>query len=278
MSVVQKRSLLIKLLKIQGYLRGMMRLENLNILFIKFLYLTIFTMQSPLILRFNFFLKIYCYRGFTYTFQCNLYTLRPQLLCEDCNSHSNNEDVIYCYEVNEQFQTSESWQQDQPVPAMQGEKKSESRSVWKNSPFYEKNKRNIKRNIKVGGLPWELQKFSLVLAYGEALKSNVRSITTMKFIWHYDSYGLFELSFLKDLIKRKAFRGFTFSIAQYFLWISNKELDQSPKVFEYYIVSLVPKAKTSFISPSKAATEFSFRSKWCAPRNPFSVSDASPVL
>lgn len=80
----------------------------------------------------------------------------------------------------------------------------------------------------------------------------------MKLIWHYESYGLFELSILKDLIKRKSFKGFTFSIAQYFLWIANNKLAQSPKEFEYYIVSLAVKAKTSFIFPIKAATEFSF--------------------
>ena len=63
---------------------------------------------------------------------------------------------------------------------------------------------------------------------------------------------------MKDLIKRKAFKGFTFCIAWYFVWTANNALDQSLKEFEYDIVSLAPKAKTSFMFPSKAATEFSF--------------------
>lgn len=134
------------------------------------------------------------------------------------------------------------------------------------------------KNTEVSALPWELQNFSLVMFYGEALKSDVRSIPTMKLIWHYESYGLSELFILNDLIKRKAFKGFTFSIAWYFLWIANNELDQSPKAFEYYIVSLAPKAKTSFIFPSKAATEFSFWYKRCTPKNSSSVFDASPVI
>lgn len=69
----------------------------------------------------------------------------------------------------------------------------------------------------------------------------------MKFIWHYESYGLFELSILKDLIKRKAFKGFTFSIARYFLWIANNGLDQSSEEFKYCIVSLAPKAETFYL-------------------------------
>lgn len=88
---------------------------------------------------------------------------------------------------------------------------------------------------------------------------------------------------MKDFIKRKAFRGFIFSIAQYFLWISNKELDQSPKVFEYYIVSLAPKAKTSFISLSKAATDSAFEASDMLLETLFQFSvvsllDASPLL
>lgn len=66
-----------------------------------------------------------------------------------------------------------------------------------------KKKEKKGKNTKVSALPWELQNFSLVLVYGEALKSNVKSISTMKFIWRYESYGLFELTILKDLIKRK---------------------------------------------------------------------------
>lgn len=81
---------------------------------LKVLKLEDFAMHSWLILNFkvNFFFKLYCYLGLAYAFQYNLCTLRPWLFCEGQNSHNNNEDVIYCNEVNQQFQASGSWQQD----------------------------------------------------------------------------------------------------------------------------------------------------------------------
>lgn len=101
-------------LETQEYLRGMMRQENLSISSLKVLKLEDFAMHSPLILNFkvNFFFKTHCYLGLACAFQCNLYTLRPWLFCEGQNSHTNNEDVIYCNEADQQFQASGSLQQD----------------------------------------------------------------------------------------------------------------------------------------------------------------------
>lgn len=133
---------------------------------------------------------------------------------------------------------------------------------------------NEKKNTKVSALPWELQNFSVVLFYGEALKSNVRSISTMKLIWHYESYRLFDLSILKDLIKRKAFKGFTFTIDG----TSFGQLTMSlirMLGFEYFIFSFASKAKPSFIFPSKAATQFSFSCKWRTLKNSSSFFNAN---
>lgn len=47
----------------------------------------------------------------------------------------------------------------------------------------------------------------------------------MKSTWHYDSYGPFELSYLKDLIKSGALSSFEFHRAWASLWRANNAVD-----------------------------------------------------